>query len=175
MELTCQPRPNRYSNGITRNFRWQYSDYCLHVYSFCQAHDMKNHKLRSLSNERCLQFIGHSIDEISHFSSFRHYLRPLELRVRRTVGRNYRPSVKLSYPSESPCVTDSESYTNLIVAQSTRELQPDFLPILPLPKLEKLTAPNFRLNKDGVTDESSLANAPAPCCFPPIYSMPKRQ
>ncbi len=41
----------------------------------------------------------------------------------------------------------------LIVAQPTRELEPAFPSVLPLPKLEKMTAPNFRLDKDGLTDE----------------------
>ncbi len=58
--------------------------------------------------------------------------------------------------------------THLFVAQPTREVKPDFTSILPLPKIEKLTAPNFRLNKDGVTDDSPLANALAPCCFCPF-------
>ncbi len=38
--------------------------------------DMKSWKLRVLSNERCLDFIGQSIDGVSPFSSLRHYLRP---------------------------------------------------------------------------------------------------
>ncbi len=46
---------------------------------------------------------------------------------------------------------------------------------LPLPKLEKLTAPNFRLKKDGVADESSLSNALAPLLFSPFYSMSQHQ
>ncbi len=37
-------------------------------------------------------------------------------------------------------------------SKPTRELQPDFTSILPLPKLEKLAAPNFRLNKNRVTE-----------------------
>ncbi len=60
---------------------------------------------------------------------------------------------------------ESKWCIHLIVAQPTRVLCPEFSSILPLPKLEKLVAPNFGLNKDNITDESTLANALAPCCF----------
>ncbi len=98
------------------------------------------------------------IDEISPFSSLRRCLRPPKWCVTRSGGRNSRPITKLRYPSETPVDTESK--------QPTRELQLDFTWILPLPKLEKLTAPYFWLNKHGVTDESTLANTFAPCCFP---------
>ncbi len=128
----------------------------------------KNCKMRVLSNECCLDFIGHCIDEISPFSSLRHCLRPSKWRLRRFAGLSSRPIAQLRYPSGPPFDVESKSCTHLIVAQPTREMQPDFTSIPPLPKLEKLTASNFRFNKDGVTDESPLANALAPCCFPPF-------
>ncbi len=107
----------------------------------------KECKSRALSNECCLDFIGQSIYEISHFASLRHCLRPSKWRVRRPAGRNFQPYDKLRYSSETPFDAESKLCTHLIEAQLTIELQPDFTSVAPLPKLEKLTAPNFRLNK----------------------------
>ncbi len=68
--------------------------------------------------------------------------------------------------SEPPFDVESKLCTHMIVAQPKRELQPDFTSILALPKLEKLTAPNFLLNKYGVTDESLSRTHPPPAVFP---------
>ncbi len=130
--------------------------------------DITNLKMRVLSNECCLNSIGQYIDEISPFSSLRQCLRPSKWRDRRFAGRNSRPIAKLSYLFELPFDAESKLYTHLIVAQPTRALQPDFTSILPSTKLEKLIAPNFRLNKDNMTDESPLANAFDPFWFPPF-------
>ncbi len=75
------------------------------------------------------------------------------------------------YPSEPPYDAESKLCTHLLVVQPTRELQHDFTLIMSLPKLAKLTAPNFRLKKDNMTDESPLASALAPCCFPPLLGV----
>ncbi len=127
--------------------------------------DIKNCKLRALSNEGCLDFIGQSIDQIIPLASFRHCLRPSKSRVRRPAGRNFRPYYKLRYSSEPPFHAESKLYTHLIVARLTSELQPDFTSIPPLQQLEQLMAPNFRLNEDNMTDESPHADALAPRCF----------
>ncbi len=103
----------------------------------------KNCKLRALSNECCLDFIGQSIDEISHFSPLRHCLRP-------SKWHDSRPIAKFRYPSEPLFDAESKLCTHLIVAQPTRELQPDFTSILPFPKLEKLTAPRLVALSDYV-------------------------
>ncbi len=66
---------------------------------------------------------------------------------------NFRTYDKLRHSAEPPVHAESKLYTHLIVAQPTRELQPDFTSIPPLPQLEKLIAPNFRLKKDNMTDE----------------------
>ncbi len=116
------------------------------------VNEQKNCKLRALSNEYCLDFIGQSINEIIHLAPFRHCLRPSKWRVRRPAGRHFRPYDKLSYSSELPLDVESKLCTHLIVAQRTSELQPDFTSIPPLPQLEKLIATNFRLNKDGVIE-----------------------
>ncbi len=138
--------------------------------------DTKNCKLRALSNECCLDFVGQSINEIIHLALFRHCLRPSKSRVARPAGRNFRPYDKLRYSSEPPFHAESKLYTHLIVAQLTSELQPDFTSIPPLPQFEKLIIPNFRLNKDNMTDESPHANALAPPpLFCPVYSMSKSQ
>ncbi len=126
----------------------------------------ENCKLRAVSNEYCLDFIGPSIDEISHFSSLRHCLRLSKWRVWRSVGRNSRPIATLRYQSEPPFDAESKLCTHLIVAQPPREPQPDFTSTVALPNLEEFTAPNFRLNKDNVADESPLANALNPVVFP---------
>ncbi len=86
MEQSWQPRPNRWSHGISYG-TW-----------------MKNR------NECCLDFIGQSIHEISHFSSVRHCLRPSKWRVRRFEGRNSRPIAKLRYPFEPPFDAESKLY-----------------------------------------------------------------
>ncbi len=65
-----------------------------------QLRDVKNCKLRVLSNECCLNFKGQSIDGISQFSSLRHCLRPSKWCVRRSSGCNSRHIAKLRYPSE---------------------------------------------------------------------------
>ncbi len=117
-----------------------------------QLMDTKNCKLRALSNECCFDFIGKSINEIIHLALFRHCLRPSKSRVRRPARRNFQPYDKLRYSSEPPFHAESKLYTHLIVAQRTRELQPDFTSIPPLTKLGKLKVPNFRLNKDGVIE-----------------------
>ncbi len=54
-----------------------------------QLHDIKNCKLRALSNEYCLDFIEQSIDEINHFSSLKYYPRHSKWRVIRSAGRNF--------------------------------------------------------------------------------------
>ncbi len=128
----------------------------------------KNCKLRALSNDCCLDFREQSINEISHLALFRHCLRTSKWLVRWPAGRNFRRYDKLRYSSEPPFHAESKWYTHLIVAQRTSELQPDFTSIPPLPQLEKLKAPNFRLNKDNMTDESPHANALAPRCFVPF-------
>ncbi len=134
----------------------------------------KSCKLRALSNECCLDFIGQRIYEISHFSSLRHCLRPSKWLVSKLDDlQGVNLDLFPRYPSEPLFDAESKLCTHLIVAPPTRELQPDFASILALPKLEKLTAPNFRLIKDDVTDESPLANAPVPCCFPFFDSMSK--
>ncbi len=94
-----------------------------------QLRDTKNCKLRALSNECCLDFIGRSIDEISHFSSVRRCLRPSKWRVRRSVGHNSQPIAQVRYPSEPPFDAESKLCTQLIVAQPTRELQSDIMSI----------------------------------------------
>ncbi len=111
---------------------------------------MRHKKLRALSNERCLDFIGQSINELIHHALFRHCLRPSKPGVARPAGRNFRPYDKLRYLSEPSIHAESKLYTHLIVAQLTSELQPDVTSIPPLSQLETLLAPNFRLNKDGV-------------------------
>ncbi len=68
-------------------------------HQFC---DIKNYKLRAVSNECCLGFIGQSFYEISHFTSLRYCLRPSKWRVRRPAGRNCRPYDNLRYSSETP-------------------------------------------------------------------------
>ncbi len=102
-----------------------------------QLREMKSCRLRALSSECCLDFIGQSIDEISHYSSLRHCLPSSKWRVRQCAGRNSRPIAKLRYPSEPPFDVESKLCTHLIAAQPTRELMPDFTSILALPKLEK--------------------------------------
>ncbi len=129
---------------------------------------IKNCKLRALSNNCCLDFIGQNIDEICPFPSLRYCLRPSKWRVRRPAGRNFQPYDKLRYSSEPPFDVKSKLCTHLIVTRLTRELQPDFTSNLSLPKLEKLKASNLRLSKDSMSDEQPLANALAPRCFPSI-------
>ncbi len=126
------------------------------------------------SDECFLGFIGQSIYEVSHFSSLSHCLRPSKWRAGRSTGRNSRPYAKLRYLSEPPLVSYPKLCTYLILTQPPRELQSNFTSILPLPKLKKLTAPNFWLNKDGVTDESPPVNAPAPGCFSPFTKCQNR-
>ncbi len=65
-----------------------------------QSRNIKNCQLRALSNECCPDFIGQNIDEISHFSSLRHYLRSSKWHVGRSAGGNSRPIAKLRCPSE---------------------------------------------------------------------------
>ncbi len=104
---------------------------------------------------------------MTHLALFRHCLRPSNWRARRPAGRNFQSYDRLRYSSEPPFDVESKLYTHLIVTQRTSELQPDFTSIPPLPQLEKPIAPNFRLNKDDMTDESPRANALAPRCFVP--------
>ncbi len=54
-----------------------------------QLRNMGNFKLRVLSNEFCLDFIGQIIDEISHYSSLRHCLWPSKWRVRRSAKAKF--------------------------------------------------------------------------------------
>ncbi len=130
--------------------------------------DTKNCKLRALSNECWSDFIGQSIKEIILPALFRHCLRPSKWRGRRPAGRNFRPYDKLMDSSEPPFDAESKLCTHFIVAQLTSELQPDFTSIPPLLQFEKLIAPNFRLDKDNMIDESPHANALAPRCFVPF-------
>ncbi len=123
-----------------------------HLIRWQQLMDTKNCKLRALSNECCLDFIGQSINEIIHRALFRHCLQPSKWRVRRPAGRNFRPYDQLRYSSEPPFHAEFKLYTHLIVAQRTSELQPDFTSIPSLPQLDKLIAPNFRLYRDGVIE-----------------------
>ncbi len=85
-----------------------------------QLRDMKTCKVRALSNECCLDFIGQIIDERSHFSLVRHCLRPSEWRVRRSAGSDSRPIAKWRYPSELPSDAKSKLCTHLIVTQPTK-------------------------------------------------------
>ncbi len=78
---------------------------------------------------------------------------------------HFSPFSVLKYSPEPPFDAESKLSFYLIVAQPTKELQPDFTSILSFPKLQKLIAPNFRLNKDNMPDESPHANALAPRCF----------
>ncbi len=130
-----------------------------------QLRDMKICKFQVLSYECCLDFKGHRIDGISQFTSLRHCLRSSNGMLDDLQGAilDLLPNwgVHMNHIMKfDPKYTPSWSWRN------QQELQPDFTSILPLPKLEKLTAPNFRLNTDGLTDESPLANALALCCFP---------
>ncbi len=131
-----------------------------------QLRDMKNCKLRFLSNECCLDFKGQSIDEVSRFSLLRHCHWPSKGRIRQPAGRNFRPYDKLRYSSEPPFDALSKLCTLMIVAQPARELQPDFTSILSMLKLEKLTAPNFRINKDGETMSHSSRKRSPLAVFP---------
>ncbi len=106
-----------------------------------QLRDIKNWKLRALSNKCCLDLIGQSICEVSHFSSLRHCLQPSKWHVIQSTGSNSRPIAKLIYPSEPPFDAESNRCTHLIVTQATRELQPDFTSILSLPKFWKADSP----------------------------------
>ncbi len=124
-----------------------------------QLRDIRNFKLRALSNECCFDFIGQSIYERSHFAS----LRPSKWRVTRPAGRNFRPYAKWRYSSEPSFEAESKLCTHWILAQPARGQQFDFTSILPLPKLEKLTPPNFQLHKDVVTEH-----------FAPLFNYLKR-
>ncbi len=62
------------------------------VDSMASLSGMKNCKLRALFNECCLDFIGQSIYEISHFASLRHCLQPSKWCDRRSAGRNIQQS-----------------------------------------------------------------------------------
>ncbi len=129
-----------------------------------QLCNIKHCKLQVLSNKCCLDFIGQSINEIIHLASFRHCLRP-------SKWRNVQPYDKLIYSSEPSFDAESKLYTQFIVAQRTRELHPDFTSIPPLPQFEKLKAPNFRLNKDNMTDKSPHANSLGPAVLPRLLDV----
>ncbi len=94
--------------------------------------DVKNCKLRVLSNKCYLDFTGQSIDDVSKFLS----LRPSEWRVRRPARRNFRLHVMYSF--ELPFNVKSKLRIHLMEAQPARELQSDFTSILPSTKLETL-------------------------------------
>ncbi len=130
--------------------------------------DTKNCKLRALSNECCIDFIGQSIKEIIHLALFRHCLRTSKGRVRWPAGRNFRPYDTLSYSCEPPSHAESNLYTHLLVAQPTNMHEPDFKTLTPLPQLEKLISPNLRLNKDNITGVSPQPNTLAPRFFVPF-------
>ncbi len=93
------------------------------------------------------------MNEISHFFSLRHHFRPSKWRVRWSVERIFRPIAKLRHSSEPTLDVLSELFTELIVAQPTKELQPDFTSIpyqqLPPPG-HFLASPDF--NWDNVPE-----------------------
>ncbi len=143
MEQNWQQRPNRWLNGI----------------------NCATWKLQIASSFQCgpfrLQRVKYRRDKLLCIAQ--DYLRPSKWHVRRYVKRDVRPVAKLRHSSEPPFNVESKFRT--CVALPTRELRPDLMLILPTPQLEKVTAPNFVLNKDGVTDEWPLTKVLPPCCF----------
>ncbi len=112
-----------------------------------QLRNMKNCKLQALSTECRFGFIGQGLDEINPFSSLRYCLWPSKWHVRRSTGHDSRSIAKLRYPSEPSFDAESKFCTHLIVAQPTRELQPDFTSILSLRKLKSRQHLIFDLTK----------------------------
>ncbi len=82
----------------------------------------KNWKLRALSNKCGHDFIGQSVDEISHFSLLRHCLRPSKWRVRRSTGRNFRSIDKLKHPFEPHFNAESKVCTHLSFSLISRRI-----------------------------------------------------
>ncbi len=137
--------------------------------------DLKNCKSRTPYNECYLRFVGQTVDAIGHYSSFRHYLRPARLRVRRSVRRHLQLSLNLRYLSKPHFNAESKLPSQSIAARAAGELLPGLVSIMSLPQLRKTDTPLFS-TKQRLRDRKVIPRARArPPQSHSLHSTSRRQ